>query len=227
MQIVTRSRRAGAVAVLATVAGFLCAPVLAASADNSSGSGLSAVWAPEQLRFVYMGFTSKFSCDGLADRMKAVLLSLGARKDLHVTPSPCASPYGRPDPFPGVTVKMSVLKPADGSSGKADASNSGKADAAAEQPVHAHWQTVDLNAALGKDPLWQAGQCELLEQIKQSVLPKFTVRNVQYQSTCVPNQLSVGATQLRAEVLVPDDQGQASGQAPAASAPPAAPPARN
>jgi hypothetical protein len=170
------------------------------------------VWTAKELRFVYMGFTSKFSCDGLADRMRKVLLLLGARKDLQVTPSGCTSPYGRPDPFPGVMIKMSVLEPAGSTPGKA--ASSGTAPAA---PVAAHWKMIDVNAALARDPLWQAGQCELLEQVKQSVLPKFSTRNVQYQSTCVPNQLTVGGTQLRTEILVPDDQAAAAPPATSAS----------
>ncbi len=206
MRKMSSSRRAAAAAVLAVL---LCGPVLADTPANGSGA-VSAVWTPKELRFVYLGFTSKYSCDGLADVMKKVLLVLGARKDLQVSPTPCSAPFGRPDPFPGVTVKMNVLQPADGSDAKSAA--------AAAQPVPAHWKMVDVNAALARDPLWQAGQCELLEQIKQSILPKFTARNVQYQSTCVPNQLYIGATQLRAEMLVPDDQ--------SARTPPAAPAAQ-
>lgn len=196
-----------AAALLAMLGALLSAPASFAAPDATSA--VSAVWTAKQVRFVYLGFTSKFSCDGLADRMRTVLLLLGARKDLQVNPSGCTSPYGRPDPFPGVMIKMNVLEPAGNTPGSA---TSGSAPAA---PVPAHWKMIDVNAALARDPLWQAGQCELLEQIKQSVLPKFSTRNVQYQSTCVPNQLAIGGTQLRAEVLVPDDQGAAT--------PPAAP----
>lgn len=190
----------------AMVAVLLSAPAAIAATDNAAA--VSAAWTPKELRFVYMGFTSKFSCDGLADRMRHVLLLLGARKDLQVTPSGCTSPFGRPDPFPGVNIKMNVLAPADAAEAKGGNANT--------TSVPAHWKMVDVNEALARDPLWQAGQCELLEQIKQSVLPKFSTRNVQYRSNCVPNQLSIGGTQLRAEVLMADGQD--------ATASPAAPP---
>ena len=197
MRKLTTAARAATLTLLAV---FLSAPLFAADAAAS----VSAVWTPKEMRFVYLGFTSKFSCDGLADRMRNVLLLLGARKDLQVSPSGCSTPFGRPDPFPGVMIRMNVLEPADQAhsekaTGGASSSNTSAA------PVPAHWKMIDVNAALAKDPLWQAGQCELLEEVKQSVLPKFSTRNVSYQSTCVPNQLSVGATQLRAEVLVPDN----------------------
>jgi hypothetical protein len=77
------------------------------------------------------------------------------------------------------------------------------------QPLQAHWKLVDLTAS--RDPLDVAGDCELIEQIKEQILPLFTTRNVQYQSTCIPNQLQVGSTQLKAEVLVADEQGKAPG----------------
>jgi hypothetical protein len=197
---------AARIVTLTLLTAFLSAPLFAA---DDTGS-VSAVWTPKEMRFVYLGFTSKYSCDGLADRMRKVLLLLGARKDLKVSPSGCSSPFGRPDPFPGVTIRMSVLEPAaqapteagPNGAGSANAATGGNAGAA---PVPAHWKMIDVNSALAHDPLWQAGQCELLEQVKQSVLPKFRTRNVVYQSTCVPNQLNVGATQLRAEILVPDN----------------------
>jgi hypothetical protein len=201
------SRQMSAVRVLAmlVLTMLVCGPTWADTPAASSG-GESAVWTEKQVRFVYLGFTTKFSCDGLADRVKQVLLLLGARKDLQVSPVPCSTPFGRPDPFPGVTVKMNVLEPAGTKSG-----------GAAAQTVRAHWKMVDVNQALAKDPLWQAGQCELLEQIKQTFLPQFTTRNVQYRSTCVPFQLYLGATQLRAEVLIADEQdAQAPAAAPAA-----------
>lgn len=207
MRKLSTAALAATVAVLSAV---LSAPVSAATSGEEAAAGpVSAVWTPKELRFVYLGFTSKFSCDGLVDRMRSVLLLLGARKDLQVTPWGCSSPFGRPDPFPGVMIRMNVLEPA------GNAQDGAKGGNAAATPVPAHWKMINVNTALAKDPLWQAGQCELLEQIKQSVLPKFSTRNVHYQSTCLPNQLSIGATQLRTEVLVPDEEG--------AAAPPGAP----
>jgi len=204
---------------LTLLAAFLSAPLFAA---DDAGS-VAAVWTPKEMRFVYLGFTSKYSCDGLADQMRKVLLLLGARKDLKVSPSGCSSPFGRPDPFPGVMIRMNVLEPADQARAEKSANGTGSGDAASGSiastaSVAAHWKMIDVNSALARDPLWQAGQCELLEQVKQSVLPKFRTRSVVYQSTCVPNQLNVGATQLRAEVLMPDNPDAGTPPATAAGA---------
>src|SRR5215467_14954938 len=78
------------------------APAESNSAQNSPPTW--AVWTPKELRFVYMGFTSHYSCDGLADKMRSIVLQLGARSDLKVRNVPCSGTLGRPTEFPGVTV---------------------------------------------------------------------------------------------------------------------------
>jgi hypothetical protein len=167
---------------------------------------LAAVWTPKELRFTYMGFTAKYSCDGLQDRIRSVLLKLGARPDLQVSQGPCAAPLGTPTPFPAVTIRMNVLEPA--------SSSHPVNGAAAPQVVPAHWKRVDLTAS--SDAVKEAGDCEVIEQIKHSILPQFTTRNVDYKSMCVPNQLTLGGTQLRADVLVADQQGTKGANASAA-----------
>ena len=175
----------------AAVAALMLSPAAALLADTPPADApVAAVWAAESLRFTFLGFTAKYSCDGLQDKIRRTLLKLGARPDLKVQWTGCAGGISRPTPFPGVSAKMFVLRPAS------------EQDIAAGQSVPAHWRTVDVNA--GRDPLDAAGDCELTEQIKQRILPKFTTRNVEYRSTCIPNQLTVGGTQLKAEVLVAD-----------------------
>lgn len=176
-------------AVLAALAsGAWCASAVAA-AQPAAGAA-AGVWTPKETRFVYQGFTSKYSCDGLRDKLRKVLLDLGARPDLQVSTSGCARLNG-PDPFPGVRIKMNVLQIAPDT-----------ASAAKDATVAAHWQTIDVT--LERDPVQAAGDCELVEQIQQKILPLFSTRNVEYSSACVPHQLSIGGTRLRADVLVAD-----------------------
>ena len=179
---------AGAVVVLLTVTGWAAA---AAAADTGTQAAReSAVWTPRELLFIYQGFTTRYSCDGLRDKVRSILLELGAREDLKVTATGCSSPGG-PDSFPGVRIKMNVLQPA------AD-----KNATAGTQSVPSHWKMLDLTPQ--RDAVSAAGECELIEQVKQSILPLFATRNVEYSSNCLPHQLQIGATRLRAEVLVPD-----------------------
>jgi hypothetical protein len=176
---------------------LLAAPALiavlacsSAWAEESDGAQ-AAVWKQQKFNFIYQGFTTKYSCDGLRDKMRDILLQLGARRDLKLGYWGCSGRSGVPDPFPGVSVTMSVPVPV------------GDAKAPAGEPsVPAHWKPVVLK--LDNDPLSEAGECELVEQVKQTVLQYFTVRNAQFITNCVPHQLSPGGTQLSAEVLVAD-----------------------
>ena len=194
-----------AVFSLSLASGALAEPPVESTSPQSSAPAW-AVWTPKELRFTYMGVTSHYSCDGLADKMRSILLQLGARPDLRIREVPCSGSLGRPTEFPGVTVNMNVLVPWDATSANATVT-----------PVPAHWRMVELSTE--PDPLRQAGDCELIEQVKAHVLPLFSVRNVDYRSTCVPNQLQIGSTQLKAEVPFADDQ-QAPGAKPSAPAPP-------
>jgi len=163
----------------------------AARADDTDG-GQSAVWAQKQFKFIYQGFTTKYSCDGLHDKMRTILLQLGARKsDLKISDWGCAGRSGVPDHFPGVAVKMSVLVPANGA-----------AAPGSEPALPSHWKAVTLK--LDSSSLSEAGECELIEQVKQQVLPLFSTRNVDLKNTCVPHQLTPGGTLLKADVLAPD-----------------------
>jgi len=170
-----------------------CIPALAAdAAAQAPATTEPAVWTQKEVQFTYMGFTTHYTCDGLRDAVREMLLQLGARKDdLKVYEQPCSRP-DRPDPFPGVKIKMSVLQPASGPPG---------ADSAL---VEAYWKPIKLPyRATGLDA---AGQCELLEQFKHTVLPLFTTRNVNLNATCVPHQLDSAGTSLQAEVLVTDQK---------------------
>ncbi len=165
--------------------------VVAAAAEGTAGEPQAAVWTEKELNFVYQGFTTTYSCDGLRDKIRGVLLDLGAqKKGLKVVELGCASPTGRPDPFPGVRVKMSVLQPASGT-------------AANQSTVSAHWKPVDLK--LRDSVSIPSGECELVEQIRDKILPLFATRNVELQTDCIPHQASATQPSLKLEVLVPDD----------------------
>jgi hypothetical protein len=150
---------------------------------------VQALWAAKKLNFTFMGFTARYSCDGLLDKVRKILLDLGARPDLKVAATGCDRGFGTPSRFPGVAGTVYVLVPL-----------GDKAPPADTQPVNADWKSVVV--APRGEPLSAAGDCELTEQIKQVILPLFSSRNVEYTSTCIPYQLIVGGTRLKAEVLL-------------------------
>jgi hypothetical protein len=160
-------------------------PALAAAQDS-----VTAVWVPKHVEFIYQGFTSHYSCDGLQDQIRDMLQKMGAQ-NLKVRQMACVRPEG-PTEFPGVNVTMSVLVPAS-SVEASKAKSSGP-------PVQAQWKKVVLmpvNAGYNEE-----GNCELIEQFKQTFLPLFTTRKINYGSDCIPYQLTLG-THLSAEVLMP------------------------
>jgi hypothetical protein len=181
-----------ALAVPALAACLLSSPVWAVEAGSTAAAaeGQPAVWTEKEVTFVYQGFTTKYSCDGLRDKVRGVLLDLGAqKKGLKVQQLGCTSSTGRPDPFPGVRVKMSVLQPA---SGTADDK---------QTPVAAHWKPVDLKL---DSFITDSGECELVEQIRHKILPLFATRNVELRTTCIPHQATASRPSLKLEVLAPD-----------------------
>ena len=154
-----------------------------------TATAISGKWAPRKLHFTYVGFTASYTCDGLRDQMKQILLQLGARKDLVVKPSGCTRLEG-PEPFPGVDATFSVLEPAGDDPGTAKS-----------QGLPARWDKVTLDSDThGRT---RSGGCELIEQVKKSVLSLFTTRNLTYSSDCFPHAESLTGARLSVEVLRP------------------------
>jgi hypothetical protein len=162
---------------------------------DAASAGESAVWVPKELVFNYRQFTTRYSCDGLQERVKTLLRSLGARSDMKVQGFGCTRLVG-PDPLANVRIKINVLQPADGRTGHA---------------VPAHWQTVELPPE--RDPTQRAADCELIQQFRQQVLPAFTARDVAGNTTCEPRNIVPGSTGLRVQVLVADSNAPAAAAA--------------
>ncbi len=168
------------------IAALLAFPSAFADQTAAAESSLG-VWQKHEYRFAYMGFTSTYSCDGLASKIKLLLIAAGARSDVKSQPGACASNFGEPDKFANATVTFYTLAPA-----AADASGDAK-------PVSAVWRQVSLSTLPLHD--LARGDCELVEQFRHSVLPMFTTRNVEDHVTCVPHQLSGSNIDLRFETL--------------------------
>jgi hypothetical protein len=155
-----------------------------ASRADDGAAGASGTWQSHKYTFQFMGFTSTYSCDGLADKLKIVLLAAGARPDVKSVPGACASGFGRPDKFARADLTFYTLTPAD----------SGTAAGAGVQGV---WRPITFAS---RQPRQLAlGDCELMEQFRQQVLPMFTTRSVVNNTTCIPHQESGSNIDLRFE----------------------------
>lgn len=147
-----------------------------------------AVWVPHEYTFQYTGFTTTYSCDGLADKLEHLLILSGAHADAKANPGSCSAGFGRPDKFANAKLHFRTLASAD-------------VPGAIGEIKHGHWRAVSV-AAQRPMPL-QSGDCELVEQFRDQVLKKmFTIRKLEDNTRCVPHQAS-GSIDLRFEVFVP------------------------
>jgi hypothetical protein len=176
----------------AALAGIVLYPALLISrtslADEPAVAARDAgVWQKHEYSFVYMGVTSTYSCDGLADKLRILLIAAGARRDAKSQAGACALGYGRPDKFARATLTFYTLAPA------------AAGTPADSKPVAAVWRPVALSARSPRE--LSLGDCEVVEEFRNNVLPMFTTRNVEDHMTCVPYQLSGSNIDLRFESL--------------------------
>ena len=178
--------RCGLAAALAGAL-FLSTASLADDSASAGGTGTgTGTWQSHKYSFQFLGFTSTYSCDGLADKLRIILLAAGARSDVKSQPGACASGFGRPDRFARADLTFYTLAPADPS-------------AAASGAVKGVWRPVAFSARRPRE--LGTGDCELIEQFRQQVLPMFTSRNVVDNTTCIPHQESGSNIDLRFEAF--------------------------
>ena len=164
------------------LAGLLLAVLAAPAAAQAPAR---ATWQEHEFDFTYMGFTTQYSCDGLRHKVRAVLEALGARARPEIRATGCEV-GGGVALSPRVHVKVALPVPAaDGADG---------AFAAEETTVTLAPSTLGTLAA---------GDCELVEQLREKVLPALGTEVLAERTGCVPHQLGLGRPLLQARVLRP------------------------
>jgi hypothetical protein len=165
---------------------ILCTALLgsAASAADQPPAGEPGVWQKHKYSFVYMGFTSTYSCDGLADKIKLLLIAAGARQDAKSSPGACANGFGVPDKFARAELTFYALAPSG-------------TDSSGANHVTGVWRPVSFAYRSPRE--LRTGDCELVEQFRNNVLPMFTTRSIEAHTTCVPHQESGSVIDLRFE----------------------------
>ena len=158
--------------------------VTAFAGESSAADPEQGVWQKHEYSFQFLGFTTTYSCDGLATKLKLLLIAAGARADAKSTSGACSRGYGIPDKFARAYLKFYTLVPV------------GTGDNASP-PINGAWRAVAL--ADRSPPELRLGDCELVEQFRDKVLPMFTTRNIDNRMTCVPNQLSGSVINLKFE----------------------------
>ncbi len=167
----------------------------AAATTPVTGIPVAAVWREQHLEFFYMGRTSRYSCDGLRDKIRAMLLELGARRDLKIFAIGCEDTgrMHRSSPSPRLSITFSAPTLPDPSVKPSHEGDLSATDARFEPFTIAS----DAFRNLG------LGDCELVEEFSHQILPKLVTRALKRDITCVPYQASGSRFLVRGEILKP------------------------
>ena len=166
------------------------------AADPVVGSPLQAVWKEQHLEFAYVGRTARYSCQGLRDKMRSLLLDLGARRDLQVTLYACDESeslrsLGREYIGPRLSLIFSAPALPDAASKPLHAGDL--------IPVNARYEPFTLTSDAFRN--YGVGDCELVEEFARDILPHLSTRNVKQDITCIPYQASGSRYFIRGEIL--------------------------
>jgi hypothetical protein len=162
-------------------------------ASPVAGNPVAAVWRERHIDFVYLGRTTRYSCDGLRDKVRAMLLDLGARHDLKIVAIGC---------LPDDRLRVNSLQPS------LDIIFSAPAlpDAAAKPQRPGDLAATDARFeqfTIASDAFRNMGigDCELVEEFTRQILPKLATRDVRQDITCAPMQQSGSRFLVRGEIL--------------------------
>lgn len=188
------------------VAAFCCGLLvpLASRAENSAP--VQAGWKTQEIRYSYIGFTTAYDCDAAEDRIKAILRALGAHEQTRVTAQGCT--FNRPSRNFFITITTATPVPvADLKKTSAEASRDellkrlGVAAAKLDETFPAEWKTVELSRDRKLD--LEPGDCELMQGLRDHVLPKLSVKIQTDRVQCIPHQVSRTTPELTVSALVP------------------------
>ncbi|HLZ97246.1 MAG TPA: hypothetical protein VKP66_04815 [Steroidobacteraceae bacterium] len=187
--------RYGVCVSLAVMGAQTCAAATPAAATPVTGIPMAAVWREQHVEFVYKGRTSRYSCEGLRDKVRAILLDLGARRDLKIAATGCEN-TGRmrnDPPAPSLSITFSAPSLPDPSVKPLHQGDLSATDARFEPFIIAG----DAFRNLG------LGDCELVQEFSRQILPKLATRALKRDIACVPYQASVSRFLVRGEILRP------------------------
>jgi hypothetical protein len=158
--------------------------------DAAAPADVDGAWQHHRVSFTYVGFTTLYTCDGLEDHVRQILLYLGARKDVHVTASGCPGPFNAPSHSAFVDAEFDALAPAAGAAA---------AGAAASATVKARWTALEVTSR--RPSFMGDGDCELVQEMKDLITRNFSLRNVEYRTKCFPHDVTLDEFSVKGQAL--------------------------
>jgi hypothetical protein len=162
----------------------------AASHSSSSASIVNepaaAVWQAYELQFHYFASHTYYSCSGLESRLEAILRELGADKDVRASVTGC---FGTADVGNMLNARIKVRMPV------------AAGDAPAESFL-ASSKVVTVRG--GRQGASMSGDCELLEQVRDQILPALKLERVKDDLNCIPGAANSPNRSLQVRALLPE-----------------------
>ena len=188
---------------LAVVVGSAVRAATPAGSASVVGTPLPAVWRERRVTFDYRGRTARYSCEGLRDKVRAMLIDLGARRDVKLVATGCRENGrvrgGSARPRLRIVFSSPAL-----TRGVDEPARSG--DLAA---VNARFETFMIADDAFRN--MGIGDCELVDEFTRQILPKLTARDVRRNVRCVTGQMSGNRFMVQGRVLKSVPRSQPTG----------------
>jgi len=216
-------------------AGAGAAPVV--GADGSPPGTVPAIWVSKEVSFTYVGSTSLYYCDGLRNKVRWVLKQLGVMDGYKVRIRSCFNTGGPeirygpagPEFNPGAEfsprvvieavvpqqVTSELLAQLDEQEGERELVARVRGESTvvdnAEAQFAANRRRVSFDDGSRRSRI-EAGDCELIQQMRDYVFVPLGFKIVEDKMNCVPNRILRGSVNLELEVLEPWTPEPESGQ---------------
>jgi hypothetical protein len=147
-----------------------------------------AVWQSHHAEFDYFGLTARYTCDGLEDKVRAILEYLGARPGVYVQATGCPRGPQSISRSAFVRVDFSTLIAAP------------ESGANPAETVPAAWTTLQLRS---QRPMFMGdGDCELIDHMKKLLTDNFSWRGqLAYRVSCPIEDVQFNDYQIQGELL--------------------------
>lgn len=179
-----------------------------ASAQPQPDEVVEAVWKPQQMNFVYHGYSTLYSCRSLQDKLQKILSTVGARGGIELRAYSCD------DQLSTARFQIALASPVEATPQNVqelttyDAQDElmarvrGERLASGEdlQRFPAVWKTISF--ARSREMKLAPGDCELVLQLRRHILPRMSVQIVSDQVRC-SRFGNIGNPRLTVSALVP------------------------
>lgn len=193
--------------VLGVLLGFAVAPL-------AFGEAQVAMWKAQDVRFIYRGYVTTYSCEILGRKIRHVLHAVGAHEVTTVRTESCniLQPLGAA-PTQTASLRINLMSPAaasdelrselDRNRGRAELLERFGIRPISNEDFRARW--VERDIARESGIRFDAGDCELLQQLREQVLTKLAIKILTHDRSCSrsPHRLRKPTLKVLALIAAP------------------------